>query len=243
MRRYRLSTAAERPRSAAAGGQPQAFCFRHSAASQKGVETICANARMATGQSKEFVASSPSRGRPRHAHGRDNDALACDSSVISSSERKALIRSLARLTRDADSAEECFQTAFVRLEEYRQRRHVESDVRFLARAARNIAIDEARKSRVRANAADEIRQLLEDYQNDQPLQDEVLMARERLSRARAVLESLPERTLTVFQMHRFARSKHREIAVELEISVSAVEKHIARASLALAESFDQEESA
>jgi RNA polymerase sigma-70 factor (ECF subfamily) len=152
-----------------------------------------------------------------------------------------LIRSLARVTRDTDSAEECLQAAFVRLEEYRQTKSVVSEVRFLARAARNIAIDELRKSRVRASTADHVRASLQAYQDNQPLQDEVLVTRERLTRARDVLESLPERTRTIFLMHRFTRVKYREIASEIGISVSAVEKHIAKAALALAESIEQEE--
>lgn len=160
--------------------------------------------------------------------------------IITHQEREGLIRSVSRVTRDDDAAEDCLQAAFVRLEEYRRHKVVDSDVRFLARAARNIAIDEARKSRVRASSAGDIRVLLENYQNAQPLQDEVLLARERLSRARAVLASLPERTRAVFMMHRFTRAKYREIAVELGISVSAVEKHIARASLALADSVERE---
>jgi len=192
---------------------------------------------------KELGANHSSQNRRASPHWGDGGVVSHGDVAVSSSEREGLIRSLSRLTRDVDAAEDCLQAAFVRLEEYRQRQHVESDVRFLARAARNIAIDEVRKARVRAVAAGDIRDLLENYQYNQPLQDEVLVARERLSRAKAVLESLPERTVTVFMMHRFTRAKYREIAVELGISVSAVEKHIARASLALAESIEQEDDA
>ena len=162
---------------------------------------------------------------------------------ISAAERAALVRNLRGFVRDPDVAEDCFQSAYVRLSEYRLENDVNSDLGFLARAARNIAIDEARKVRVRDSSATDIREILKDAEISQPLQDEVLLLRERLSNARAVLDSLPERTRRIFMMHRFTRAKYREIAQELGISVSAVEKHIAKASLALAESIDQEDRA
>lgn len=161
--------------------------------------------------------------------------------AITARERDDLIRSLRRFTRDADVAEDCFQSAFVRLEEYRRTQEVQSDVRFLARAARNIAIDEARKRRVRTAMAPDVRTMIEDTQGAQLPPDEVLVVRERLNRARAVLDALPERTRTIFLMHRFTRTKYREIAEQYGVSVSAVEKHIAKAAQALARSLDHED--
>lgn len=49
------------------------------------------------------------------------------------------------------------------------------------------------------------------------------------------LEQLPERTRTIFLLHRIEGRKYREIAETIGISQSAVEKHIARAALFLAE--------
>jgi RNA polymerase sigma-70 factor (ECF subfamily) len=163
--------------------------------------------------------------------------------VITAKDRESVIRNLRRFTRDIDAAEDCFQAAYIRLEEYRRTEAVDSDVRFLARAARNIAIDEVRKVKVRGDSLTGLRAQMEDLQSTQPLQDEVLVLRERLSSARCVLEALPERTRTIFMMHRFTRAKYREIAIEFGISVSAVEKHIAKASLALAESIEHEDEA
>ena len=160
--------------------------------------------------------------------------------VITAAERDGLVRSLRRFTRDTDAAEDCVQSAYVRLAEYADRASVNSEVRFLARTARNIAIDEARKQRVRADCAGEVRALAEDFHGAQPLQDEVLLVRERLTRAQAVLDSLPERTRAIFLMHRFTRTRYREIAAHFSISVSAVEKHIARASQALATIIEQD---
>jgi RNA polymerase sigma-70 factor (ECF subfamily) len=61
------------------------------------------------------------------------------------------------------------------------------------------------------------------------------MARERLETVKFVLGQMPERTREVFLMHRLDGMKYREIAATFGISVSAVEKHIARATQALIE--------
>jgi len=161
--------------------------------------------------------------------------------TITARERADLVRSLRRFTRDADLAEDCFQSAFVRLEEYRRTQEVQSDVRFLARAARNIAIDEARKNRVRTATAGAVRCLIEDAHNGQLLPDEALVVRERLAVARGVLDALPERTRTIFLLHRFTRTRYRDIAAQFGISVSAVEKHVARAAQALARLAQQDD--
>ena len=74
-----------------------------------------------------------------------------------------------------------------------------------------------------------------DIASDAPLQDEVITARARLERVKEGLAKLTPRTREVFLMHRIEEMKYREIAQALGISQSAVEKHIARAALFLAE--------
>ena len=74
----------------------------------------------------------------------------------------------------------------------------------------------------------------------QPLHTEVLAAQERLERIMAALESLGPRTREIFLMHRLDGLKYREIAARLDITVSAVEKHIAKASLFLVNWVEEE---
>jgi RNA polymerase sigma factor (sigma-70 family) len=68
-----------------------------------------------------------------------------------------------------------------------------------------------------------------------PLPDEELEIHERLARVRAGLNELSPRTREIFLMHRLDGLKYLEIADMLSISVSAVEKHVARAMKFLAE--------
>jgi RNA polymerase sigma-70 factor (ECF subfamily) len=148
--------------------------------------------------------------------------------------RQRMLLSLTRVAGDPAAAEDCLQTAHVRLAEFRRSRTVVNEKGFLVHTARNIAIDEARRARTRAEAPGGIDAVME-LRDDRPLQDEVLLARERLARVREALASLPERTRDIFLMHRLAGLKYREIAERVGVSVSAVEKHIAKATLRLAE--------
>ncbi|CAA9483283.1 MAG: hypothetical protein AVDCRST_MAG91-133 [uncultured Sphingomonadaceae bacterium] len=65
--------------------------------------------------------------------------------------------------------------------------------------------------------------------DDQLDPERVLSGKESLRAATAALLSLPERTRTIFILHRLEGYKHREIAAQLGISVSAVEKQMIRA--------------
>jgi RNA polymerase sigma-70 factor (ECF subfamily) len=160
--------------------------------------------------------------------------------VFSAAGRQALLRRLRRVTRDNDQAEDLLQAAYVRLAEASRRNVVVNEAGFLVHTASNLAIDGARRARTRAEVANGMDRLVE-LSDGQPLQDEVLLARERLSRVRSALARLPGRTRDVFLMHRFAKLKYRDIAARLGISVSAVEKHIAKATLHLADWMDDEQ--
>lgn len=143
---------------------------------------------------------------------------------------RALVRRVARVTRDPQGAEDLLHTAFLRLEEYRARQVVENSAAFLVRVDANIAVDEKRHARVRREFPKSIHELI-DLTDGQPLHDEVLATRERLERVKAGLAELSPRTREIFLMHRIDGLKYREIAARLGITVSAVEKHVAMAAI------------
>ena len=124
-------------------------------------------------------------------------------------------------------------SAFVRLEQYRADHVVENAEAFLVRTAVNLAIDARRHDAFTADMpidADDA-----EFIDPAPLQDEVNQARIRLKRVREGLDRLSPRTREIFLMHRLEGIRYREIAAQLGISQSAVEKHIAKAALFLAE--------
>jgi RNA polymerase sigma factor (sigma-70 family) len=143
-----------------------------------------------------------------------------------------LLRAVRRAVGGADSAEDLLHSAFVRLSEYSARDGVDNPSGFLVRTAANLAVDERRRAQVRRESPIDIGEML-NLSDGQPLHPEVLAARERLEKVMAALDSLGPRTREIFLLHRLDGLKYREIAARLDITVSAVEKHIAKASLFL----------
>ncbi|WP_255408984.1 RNA polymerase sigma factor [Caulobacter sp. BP25] len=141
------------------------------------------------------------------------------------------MRRIARITRDPAGAEDVVQSAMVRMLEYRRDKAVANPEAFVARAAVNLAIDERRQ---RARRLEHGLDFITDTPADaHPLQDEVLRTRDRLARLKLGMARLSPRTREVFLLHRLEGLKYREIAEQLGITVSAVEKHVAKASLFL----------
>ena len=143
-----------------------------------------------------------------------------------------LLKLVTRHTRGRSDAEDLLHSAYIRLEQYRAGHVVDNPSAFLVRAATNIAIDTHRHEQLWAldDVSHEVQR-----PDDAPLQDEVIAARARLVRVKEGLAKLTPRTREIFLMHRLHGMKYREIAVHFGISQSAVEKHIAKAALFLAE--------
>jgi RNA polymerase sigma factor (sigma-70 family) len=145
---------------------------------------------------------------------------------------RALLRRVARRARGHPDAEDLLHSAWIRLERYRAHQTVENLAGFLVRTAVNIGIDRQRHDRILQLEPDD---RAAEVASEAPLQDEVIVVRARLERVKEGLAKLTPRTREVFLMHRIDGMKYREIAQTLGISQSAVEKHIARAALFLAE--------
>jgi len=141
----------------------------------------------------------------------------------------SLVQQINRCIRRKVDAEDLLQTAYLRLMSYSHRVVVDNVPAFLVRTAINIDVDNYRRERFLAGIAPEVRQGSEAA----PLQDEVLAARTSLKRAEEGLARLSPRTREILLMHRLENLKYREIAERLQISQSAVEKHIAKGTLFL----------
>lgn len=82
--------------------------------------------------------------------------------------------------------------------------------------------------------------------DERPSIETELIAREQLAILQRVLDKLPERTRMIFRRFRIDGEAQRGVAQELGISVSAVEKHLARAYVEIASAkicFDAEKTA
>ncbi|HET7083416.1 MAG TPA: sigma-70 family RNA polymerase sigma factor [Rhizomicrobium sp.] len=141
---------------------------------------------------------------------------------------KRTLKNIARQARGDIDPEELLNIAFLRLERYSAVRPVNDPKAFLVQTAKNLLIDNYRHAQISARYAEDVLQSSED-RDDSPLQDEVFAARARLERVKRGLDQLPPRTREIFLMYRLDELKCSEIAREIGISVSAVEKHIAKA--------------
>lgn len=151
----------------------------------------------------------------------------------------AILRAVRRAVGQSDAAEDLLHSAFVRLSEYRKQNTVDNPSGFLVKTAANLAVDERRRAQARRESPIDIADML-DLSDGQPLHPEVLAAQERLNKIMVGLESLGPRTREIFLLHRVDGLKYREIAAQFDITVSAVEKHIAKASLFLVNWVDPE---
>lgn len=137
---------------------------------------------------------------------------------------------LMRRGRSAQDADDLVQEAWVRLACYEKAQVVEQPEAFLMRAALNLSIDAHRAQLTRGEEV-----LVEDVViiDVTPPAEDVVLARERMARLSEGIGRLTETTRNVFLAHRIDGLPYAEIARHHGITVSAVQKHVAKATLHL----------
>nr|WP_237486660.1 sigma-70 family RNA polymerase sigma factor [Pelagerythrobacter marinus] len=130
--------------------------------------------------------------------------------------------------RRLDSLEEVddhVQEVFCRLCTLEEGKRPENPQAYVFQVAANLLRDRARRAMTR-DAFTRQYALDNKDQVEELSPDRVLQGKQAVRALRAALEELPERTRTVFLLHRFEGYKYREIARRLGISASSVEKHM-----------------
>jgi RNA polymerase sigma factor (sigma-70 family) len=151
---------------------------------------------------------------------------------LAASYRTPLLNYFRRRVHSHEDAEELTQEVFVRL---LRRSHL-TDIKhlegFAFATAANLLKDHYRTSArtARTDTDDEQMRQLPSLEA-QP--EKITEDRQQLGVLLKALEELPPRCRTIFIMHRFEDIPHSQIARRQNISVSAVEKHIANAVLIL----------
>ena len=133
-----------------------------------------------------------------------------------------------RLALEADR-DDLVQDVFLRLSQHRDLERIDGNARaYLFKIAMNLLRDRKRRSRTRQ--ADK-HVLYEEGQcpSGEMNPEEAALMNEWVGEARQVLLELSPKCRRVFIMHRFEYHTYREIADELGISVSMVEKYVTRA--------------
>jgi len=135
---------------------------------------------------------------------------------------------LMRRGRTMHDADDLVQEAWVRLACYESEQRVDKPEAFLMRTALNLSID---SHRMRVNHGEEV--LLEEVVliDATPTTEAVVLARERVARLSVCLGRLSEKTRDIFLAHRIDGMSYQQIAQRHQLSISTVEKHIAKATL------------
>jgi RNA polymerase sigma factor (sigma-70 family) len=135
---------------------------------------------------------------------------------------------LMRRGRAQHEADDLVQEAWIRLACYEQAQTVAKPEAFLMRAALNLSID---THRMRMNHGEEV--LLDEVVliDSSPTAEAVVLARERIARLNVCLRRLSAKTRDIFLAHRVDCMSYQQIAQCHNLSISTVEKHIAKATL------------
>lgn len=124
------------------------------------------------------------------------------------------------------------QEVFLRLSARRQDGPVISMESYLFTVAASVLTDSFRRTARRGGVHQPFDELLHAEEDFSP--ERVYLGQEQLRLVETALLELPERTRVVFALHRFEDMSYPQIARRLEVSVSAIEKHMIKALAHLA---------
>jgi RNA polymerase sigma factor (sigma-70 family) len=143
----------------------------------------------------------------------------------------ALLRFISRQNVSPEEAKEIVQETYCRLQQIPQVETLESPRGYLFRTAINLARDTKRQRRRRqqdmSNASDT--SPAEDIASEAPTAYQVLKGEQELAIIRQAITELNPTCRQVFILHRFGNATYGQIAEQLGVSVSMIEKHVSAA--------------
>lgn len=147
---------------------------------------------------------------------------------------RELLNFLIRQVPDRDTAADLAQESYVRVLSAQSSGRAVLDMRaLLYRVARNLVVDQHRRSEVRRHECLDAIPEAQHPHAPQHLQPEEWLASQQVVAAYvAAIEALPDRCRQAFVLQVFDEYSHAQIARHMGISVSMVEKHIVRAMVA-----------
>jgi len=147
---------------------------------------------------------------------------------------------LLRRGRTREEAEDLIQEAFLKMQEYCERGgSVRQPEGFLVRTVLRLASNARRDEHRELYTDDDVEQLTLVI-DTHPMPEEDLAGQQCLEKMRITLDAVSRRTRDIFFMHRLDGLSYAQIAQRAGVSISAVEKHIASALVALTDGYDQE---
>ena len=142
--------------------------------------------------------------------------------------RPALVRFFAARLKSAGAAEDLVQELYLKLAALDPAEEIDNPSAFLYRAAHNLMLDRQRQER-RTSLRDGAWHEVQELRAGEPAADDALAARRRMMKLSAIVEEMPPKMRQAFRLHKLEGLSHAETAEAMEVSVSAVEKHISAA--------------
>ena len=132
---------------------------------------------------------------------------------------------LVKIVHCSETAKDIIQETFIILAKTARSQLIEHPRAFLFRVATNLALDHIKHDKViQRHAADAGADFGESQESPSP--ESILTQQERLQQFKSIVEELPPRCRDAFILYKVHGLTYREIAAELGISQSGVEKHI-----------------
>ncbi|MFP6809232.1 MAG: RNA polymerase sigma factor [Pseudomonadales bacterium] len=143
-----------------------------------------------------------------------------------------LVRYLSKKVRNGEDANDLAQEAFLRMHKFQQSRRLDNARAFLFKTANNLVIDQMRRAKVHDKYLSF--QMLPEHSDDDcdkyaPSAERTVLAEMELDQIYKVMDKMPEKVRRAFLMHRGKDLSYSEIATEMEVSISMVEKYIIQA--------------
>lgn len=142
---------------------------------------------------------------------------------------------------ERQDAEDVIQDAFLRMQAFcNEGGEIRNSEAFLVRTAINLSVNSRARRPVYSALSEDDEQQRQSL-SFAPAPEDILAAEESLDRVVALLDTLTSRTREIFLLRYIDGYTYPQIAQQLNISVSAIEKHMARALLVLTKELSDHE--
>ena len=143
-----------------------------------------------------------------------------------------LIRYLAKKVPNNEDANDLAQEAFLRMHKFQQSKNLKNARAFLYKTANNLVVDQIRRAKVHDKyLSSEMLPEHSDEDEDKfaPSAERTVSAEQELDKIYEIVDEMPVKVRRAFLLHRGKDLSYSEIASEMDVSMSMVEKYIMQA--------------
>jgi RNA polymerase sigma-70 factor (ECF subfamily) len=159
--------------------------------------------------------------------------------MLSRQFRPSLTRYFSRRVKESAEIDDLVQEVFVRLSSRARVTDLEQTSGYVFQVANSVLGDWLRRRRVRHAALHD--SFGPEHEREEDFAPErVLIGKHRLAQATTILMELPEQTRTIFVLRRLEGMAYKDIGARLDMPVSTLENHMARAMKHLTDRLDEE---